>query len=54
MDSIFQYNKALVALVVPLVVFVLNHFGFVPDNVFISALGVVLSGFFVWLVPNKK
>lgn len=52
------YNKAIAAVGVPVVLGVLGHFGVTPDMPVSEAVEILLAaavtGFFVWLVPNKK
>lgn len=52
------YNKAIAALVVPLVLAGLGYFGITPDMPVGEAvqvlIGAAITTFFVWLVPNKN
>lgn len=50
---ITAYDKAIVALLVPVLVLVLKHFNFPVDQAITDSLGVLLTGALVWLVPNK-
>ena len=52
--NIQHYNKAIVALTVGLLVVLLKQFNFPVDQAFQDALGIVVTGFLVYLVPNKK
>lgn len=49
-----QYSKAIVAVLVPLVVQLLGKAGFNLDPTFVDALTVILTGVFVYFVPNSK
>jgi hypothetical protein len=50
---ITPFDKAIVALVVPLVVFMLAHVGFNVDAEFSAALTTLVTGIAVYLTPNK-
>lgn len=54
MDYILQYNKAIVALVVPAILYGLNYYGVTPDNEVVKSLEILIGAFIVYLVPNKK
>lgn len=47
------FDKAIVALLIPLILFGLGHFGLKVDDTFTAALTTVLTPIIVWLVPNK-
>lgn len=46
-------NKALVALVTPLILAGLQRVGIVPDGTVVDAIKVVVGAVAVWLIPNK-
>lgn len=58
MDNVLQYSKFIAAIVTPLVVALLvrifNVFGAEFTQDVATAVSVVVTGFFVWLVPNKE
>jgi len=54
LSGLQAYNKAIVALIVGLVVVVAKQLELPISEGFEEALGIVVLGFFVWLVPNKK
>jgi hypothetical protein len=49
-----KYNKAIVALVVPLILLVLKYYGITPDNEVVNAIEILLSAALVYRIPNKK
>lgn len=48
------FDKAIAAVIVPLVVALLAHFGFNADETFAASLAAVIAGIVVYLVPNKS
>lgn len=48
-----SFDKAIAAVVVPLIVLALAHFGFNADPAFQDALAVIVAGIVVYLIPNK-
>lgn len=56
--NIMQYNKAIVALIVPIVFFILNTVGITPDmqvsEAVTALIGTVITALLVWAIPNKK
>lgn len=53
LQALQAYNKAIVALLVPAIIIGLKHFNFPIDQSIQDAIGVLITGFLVWLVPNK-
>lgn len=53
-DQAQQYNKAIVALIVPALILGLKHFNFPVDQSIQDAIGVLATGFLVYLIPNRK
>jgi len=47
------FDKAIVAVLVPLIILGVNALGLHADQTWVDALTVVLTGVIVWLVPNK-
>lgn len=58
MDNVLQYSKAIVAIVAPIVTALLlrllNTLGIEMTVEIQNAIIVLLTGFFVWLIPNKQ
>lgn len=50
---ITTFDKAIAAVIVPLVVLALAHFGLSMDQAWADALAAVIAGIVVYLVPNK-
>lgn len=48
------FDKAIAALVVPLIVSALAQLGFHADEAFTAALVAIVTALVVWLVPNKE
>ncbi len=54
LEQISVYNKALVPGVVALALLALNQFGVTETMTVGDALSVLVTTFFVWLVPNRR
>lgn len=52
--NIQTYNKAIVAVLIPVILAGANLIGITPEMPFAEAVAVAITAFFVWLVPNKK
>lgn len=48
------YNKLIAAIIVPTVLLGLGAIGIAPDTPVDEAVTVLVTAFFVWLVPNKQ
>lgn len=48
-----EFDKAIVALVVPILVFVLARVGFNADDSVTAAITTILTAILVYLTPNK-
>ena len=49
-----EFDKAIVGVITPLIVFILLKFGFNVDPNYSALLASALTGIVVYLTPNKK